>query len=410
VIQSRREEEGDLDREGEIHRDEEAVDRDGGEDGRHGEKARNLYLKSKRASRKKRRRLVSKDKSKKSESGRLLDVEADGGIYSYSSLSDLQSSRSTLLLPEEEGQSYCTTVKGLLLAILSGVLFTVNNFVLVHAEIQPMDAIFVRGCVHVLILGLYFRNEVWGSKPGFMVLQGMMGALALTLALFSVTLIPVPDALTILFTSPLPTLLLSVILFKERLNVMKVVAMILLLVGVVLVCKPSFIFTPENIDGDNSSFYLGILLASLSSVLGGCSSVVLKYCKESPFGVLVFWVATSALCLSIVGQYLLPGCYILTERGQLLTLTQWGCLFGMAVAGLVAYLSLARALQLASPTVVNSCRSLEIVLSYGIQAALDNSLPDPICCSGAALVCLGIFLMTLQTWLDRPRHGYQNID
>ena len=47
------------------------------------------------------------------------------------------------------------------------------------------------------------------------ILQGMLGALGLTCALYCVTLMPVPDALTILFTSPLPTFILAVLIMGK---------------------------------------------------------------------------------------------------------------------------------------------------------------------------------------------------
>ena len=45
----------------------------------------------------------------------------------------------------------------MVLAVLSGVLFTANNFILVHFKVSPIDATVVRGCVQCIILGIILR-------------------------------------------------------------------------------------------------------------------------------------------------------------------------------------------------------------------------------------------------------------
>ena len=42
-------------------------------------------------------------------------------------------------------------------AVVSGVLFTCNNFILVYSQNSPLDAILIRGIIHIGILGLYYR-------------------------------------------------------------------------------------------------------------------------------------------------------------------------------------------------------------------------------------------------------------
>ena len=43
------------------------------------------------------------------------------------------------------------------LAILSGAIFTANNFVLVHFKLSPVDATLIRGRIHCCILGSVYR-------------------------------------------------------------------------------------------------------------------------------------------------------------------------------------------------------------------------------------------------------------
>ena len=50
----------------------------------------------------------------------------------------------------------------------------------------------------------------------FILLQGLMSALTLVTALAAVSYMPVPDALSIVFSCPLVTILLSALVLRDR--------------------------------------------------------------------------------------------------------------------------------------------------------------------------------------------------
>jgi len=332
----------------------------------------------------------------------------------YVQIHDIQSHQTDLESPQMEvgvRRDKSTLLKGMLLALISGILFTANNFVLVYAAVSPLDAVLVRGLVHSMVLGLYYRSSIWCEKVHLVILQGVCAAVGLICALYSVTLAPVPDALTIMFTSPLSTLVLAAIFLGNRLTMMKGSSICILLLGVLCVCKPSFIFNQKGEETNESAITIGLILAAVSSFLGGLTNVLSSYCKNAPSGALVFWIAVFALVLSAAGEQFLPGSYILTPRIVDLTVLQWAAIFGMTMSGLVAYLSLTKSLQLIDPTLVSSLRSLEIILAFGVQSLIDQALPDVYGISGALLVCLGISVAAFEGWLQsRARRGYQSIE
>ena len=73
-------------------------------------------------------------------------------------------------------------------------------------------------------------------------LQGLTSSLCCLLCLAAVTFMPVPDALCIVFSAPVPTVILAAIFLKDRINSSKVVTCLLLVTGVVLVSRPPFLF------------------------------------------------------------------------------------------------------------------------------------------------------------------------
>ena len=69
-----------------------------------------------------------------------------------------------------------------------------------------------------------------------------MSSLTFVTALAAVSYMPVPDALCIVFSCPVVTILLSALVLRDSLGPAKITAGLLLLVGVVLVCRPPFLF------------------------------------------------------------------------------------------------------------------------------------------------------------------------
>ena len=75
-------------------------------------------------------------------------------------------------------------------------------------------------------------------------------------SLACVSYMAVPDALCVIFACPVVTIGLSAVLLRDKLNAAKIVAGGLLLLGVVLVCKPEFLFNSVIPQTDDSSTVL----------------------------------------------------------------------------------------------------------------------------------------------------------
>ena len=93
---------------------------------------------------------------------------------------------------------------------------------------------------------IIFRNESLlpgrGKQKLLILVQGVMAALTFITSLACVSFMAVPDALCIIFACPVVTIALSAVLLRDSINIAKIIAGQLLLLGVVLVCKPPFLF------------------------------------------------------------------------------------------------------------------------------------------------------------------------
>ena len=73
----------------------------------------------------------------------------------------------------------------------------------------------------------------------------------------------------------------------------------------------------------------------------------------------------------------------------LLDMAMTPSLSGLAVSGLLAFTTLTRSLQLISPNLVSSLRSLELVLAFLVQAAITGQPPQTLSWLGGGLILIG---------------------
>ena len=105
-----------------------------------------------------------------------------------------------------------------------------------------------------------------------------MGAVCFITSLASVTFMPVPDALCIIFACPVVTIALSALLLSDKLNSVKIFSGFLLLFGVVLVCQPPFLFH-HYISAREDMYYVGAFLAISACFTGGLMDVIIAKCE-----------------------------------------------------------------------------------------------------------------------------------
>ena len=234
---------------------------------------------------------------------------------------------------------------------------------------------------------------------------------------------PVPDALCIIFACPVVTIVLSAILLGDKLNSLKCFSGAILLLGVVLVCQPPFLFHLNSpldnqehssylLDSHDSLYYVGVALAATACVTGGLMDVLVAKCEVSrtiilttptihtlqgvSTPVLVNWAAISGLIISISYSLLQSTSRILSPDIYLISSSDWLILIGLSVSGLLAFTSLTKALKLISPNIVSSLRALELVLAFIVQTVITGATPDIWSCFGGGLVFSGVLILTFQ--------------
>jgi len=288
-------------------------------------------------------------------------------------------------------------LSGTLLALLSGLLFTGNNFVVNQFSVAPIDLVLVRSALQLAVYTAVCCCRREHLLPGSarqqtsIILQGLAAGLMLVCATTSFTLMPVPDALCIIFACPVVTILLSAAVLGDSLNPPKLAAALLLFSGVALVCRPPFIFGARAQPAPGSGYYLGAALAVTACVAQGVACVLVARCREVATPVLAAWSSVAGLVLGAASCLLDQSTPLVSTQPL-----QWATLLGLSVCGLVAFTTLTLALQLISPNLVSSLRCLEMVAAFLVQSLITGATPSLLSSAGGLLVILGITVLALQ--------------
>ena len=199
----------------------------------------------------------------------------------------------------------------MILAILSGLLYTFTNFLFQYLKMNPTEALAVRSVLQILLLGSILICTCKPFYPGtctskaLLSLQGLCSGLRVGCALSSMTYIPLGDALTIIFTEPIWTLLFTKVFLGSKISLRKLLFCLLLIAGAVLVIKPPGIFPEPSRENTLKLFFKAKSLSGEDAILGeGDPSYVLLIGTVLALGAAISGAMQNVLIarLSLVGR------------------------------------------------------------------------------------------------------------
>ncbi|XP_023321241.1 solute carrier family 35 member G1 isoform X2 [Eurytemora carolleeae] len=141
----------------------------------------------------------------------------------------------------------CSKVIGVLLAAVSGVFFTLCSVtVKLVKSLDPLNIMLARATVQfVLILPILalvnLDMKAIRANRFYILIHGLVGSLTVLSIFIGFSRLPVGDAATIIFSSPVLVMIASWLLLGEHCGVYRFFVVIVLLSGVLLVAQPPFL-------------------------------------------------------------------------------------------------------------------------------------------------------------------------
>jgi S-adenosylmethionine uptake transporter len=215
--------------------------------------------------------------------------------------------------------------------------------------------------------------------PGLVALCPLLLAADMVLVFFAFTRLPLADAYTMLFTTPMLVTALSVRLLGERVGWRRWTAVAVGFGGVLIVLRPGF----ADLD-------LGHVAALASSLFFALSLIVARRIGGSESGSTL--LVSMMLALLVVTAPVPPAVYVDSTPADLAMLAAIGLLMGLGHLGLI------QALRLAPSAVVAPFHYSQIVWAIVFGLLLFGNRPSPWVIAGSAvIIASGLYILWRET-------------
>lgn len=248
-------------------------------------------------------------------------------------------------------------------------------------SLPTMEIVLARGLVLVAITwGLLRRQGVdpWGHRKGLLLLRGVLGFIALTCFYFALVHLPLADATVIQYTNPAWTALLAAVLLDERLSGRETAGIVASLAGVVLIARPTFLFSPDAV-ARLDPVWVGVALAGALFSAGAYVTVRELGSTEDPL-VIVFWFALVNAVAAVPAAA--PSAVWPSTEG-------WLLLAAVGLSTQIAQVMMTHGLKRERAGKAMAVAYLQIVFAAVWGALVFAEIPDVWAVSGAAMVIGG---------------------
>jgi drug/metabolite transporter (DMT)-like permease len=245
-------------------------------------------------------------------------------------------------------------------------------------RLPPQEMVMIRAVITFVLSAWAVRHarvSPWGTpgKRGLLMVRGIFGFTALSAFYHSIVHLPLADATVIQYTNPVWAGLLAVPLLGERLRRREVLSVVVSMIGVLVMVRPSFLF-----GGGTALDPLTVAIGLAGAVCSAIAYVTVRKlgATEDP-SVIVFYFSLISIFAALPTA--LPGALWPTP-------TEWLVLLGIGVSTQLGQMALTNGLRLERAGRATATAYLQIVFAGTWGILFFAELPDWGTLAGAALI------------------------
>ena len=284
--------------------------------------------------------------------------------------------------------------KGVIFMFIAGLLSAINAALakMLGDDISALEIVFFRnifGVVFIMIALYHTRTTLPGGNLKLLIWRGIFGFLAMLLFFYTITKIPLGEAITLNKTSPLFVSILAFFLLHEKLSPLGIFSLLIGFLGVILITKPF------GMDAGIPHF-----LGLLGGVLAAAAYTTIRKIKhiyDSRVIVLSF-MATGViipLFLFIISEYYAPRSleFMLSKFIMPTDVKVWLQLFLMGITATFSQWFLTKAYSSTNAGIIGIVSYIIIPFSILFGMMLGDSFPDMYTIVGIGLIVLAGLLV-----------------
>ncbi len=284
--------------------------------------------------------------------------------------------------------------KGVIFMFFAALLSAVNGALakMLSADMSALEIVFFRnifGVFFILVMLYHTRPSLPGGNIKLLIWRGLFGFTAMLFFFYTITKIPLGEAITLNKTSPLFVSILAFFLLREKLSPLGIFSLLIGFLGVILITKP---------------FGMSVGLPHLLGLLGGLLAAAayttirkIKHIYDSRVIVLSF-MGTGViipLFLFIIANYYAPPTldFMLSPFILPTTLDIWLLLFFMGITATLSQWLLTKAYSSTNAGIIGIISYTIIPFAIIFGTLLGDLFPDAYTLLGIALIVLAGLLV-----------------
>lgn len=247
-----------------------------------------------------------------------------------------------------------------------------------------------------LLVFLAWQGELRGAlrteRPIGHVLRGGVGVIAMYLSFAGIARLPLADATAIYYAAPIFTVVLAVVLLKERVRAYRWSAVVLGFLGVVLTLIPHL--GEDAPDGAQQT--LGAMLTLGAAIVAAFAMIQVRRLTETEAtgSIVLYFTLVSAA----IGLMTLPLGWVLPTPREFAILTAIGVLGG------IAQICLTRSYRLGDASLIAPFEYASMLFALALGYAAFGEVPEPLVLLGAGIVmAAGLFVILRERALGLAR-------
>jgi drug/metabolite transporter (DMT)-like permease len=287
--------------------------------------------------------------------------------------------------------------------LLKAVIFaSVNAFMLgvmslcaklLAGQYGPVEVTFLRNFTSLALLVTWFTASghlalTRTTRPGAQLIRAAVGTTGIAMGMWAVSLMPLAEVTVLLFTSPLFTLLLSILFLKERVGPYRICAMIAGFCGVLIVANPL----------SASGFHLSPLALAVGLSWGFFSGAV---------DTILRWIGKTENAYTTTFYFLLFGSLLMSPHLPFATfgpaafsIPILGLIALMGLSGLLAQITKTQSFRYGEATLVSPVMYTMIIWSVLFDYLIWSRLPTiNVIAGGMLIIGANLFILAREARL-----------
>lgn len=227
-------------------------------------------------------------------------------------------------------------------------------------DYHPMQILIIRGvsqAVFNAILAYQLKLAVIGESGQrlYLFLRAITGTITAVTWYNGLSMLPLSDATTILNISPILVFILAFFFLGEPITIARITAGLFVLIGVIFVTKPEFIF--HNLKQKTN--YIGFLYVFIAAITTAITTILLSKLKKTHSVIIILWYSILMTIVSFIILY--------ASSNKIKWPNNFKSYFLFVVMSITSILqqeTFTMALKHESAGIVSVCLTLVIVLAY----------------------------------------------